>query len=334
MSVELLNFIETVLNGLMSGVMYSLVALGFVLIFKASGVFNFAQGVFALFAALTLVGYQTGQVPFAHVINELFGTNYHNWYASMPNFLAIILTMITMIALAWIIERLVLKHLVNQDPIILFMATIGLAFVLEGVGDLMWGSDVKVLDVGIPSGGSMWLEEATIGLAAEGSDYYGMYIDVLNVWATVIAVILVITLALFSQYTKTGRALRAVADDHQAALSVGISLRTIWILVWAISGFIAMVAGIMWGTESGVQFSLSLIALKALPVLILGGFTSIPGAIIGGLLIGVGEKLAEIYIGGYFETGALENWFAYVMALVFLLFRPQGLFGDKIIERV
>ena len=334
MSVELLNFIETVLNGLMSGVMYSLVALGFVLIFKASGVFNFAQGVFALFAALTLVGYQTGQVPFAHVINELFGTNYHNWYASMPNFLAIILTMITMIALAWIIERLVLKHLVNQDPIILFMATIGLAFVLEGVGDLMWGSDVKVLDVGIPSGGSIWLEEATIGLAEEGSDYYGMYIDVLNVWATVIAVILVITLALFSQYTKTGRALRAVADDHQAALSVGISLRTIWILVWAISGFIAMVAGIMWGTESGVQFSLSLIALKALPVLILGGFTSIPGAIIGGLLIGVGEKLAEIYIGGYFETGALENWFAYVMALVFLLFRPQGLFGDKIIERV
>ena len=334
MSVELLNFIETVLNGLMSGVMYSLVALGFVLIFKASGVFNFAQGVFALFAALTLVGYQTGQVPFAHLINELFGTNYHNWYASMPNFLAIILTMITMIALAWIIERLVLKHLVNQDQIILFMATIGLAFVLEGVGDLMWGSDVKVLDVGIPSGGSMWLEEATIGLAAEGSDYYGMYIDVLNVWATVIAVILVITLALFSQYTKTGRALRAVADDHQAALSVGISLRTIWILVWAISGFIAMVAGIMWGTESGVQFSLSLIALKALPVLILGGFTSIPGAIIGGLLIGVGEKLAEIYIGGYFETGALENWFAYVMALVFLLFRPQGLFGDKIIERV
>ena len=334
MSVELLNFIETVLNGLMSGVMYSLVALGFVLIFKASGVFNFAQGVFALFAALTLVGYQTGQVPFAHLINELFGTNYHNWYASMPNFLAIILTMITMIALAWIIERLVLKHLVNQDPIILFMATIGLAFVLEGVGDLMWGSDVKVLDVGIPSGGSIWLEEATIGLAAEGSDYYGMYIDVLNVWATVIALILVITLALFSQYTKTGRALRAVADDHQAALSVGISLRTIWILVWAISGFIAMVAGIMWGTESGVQFSLSLIALKALPVLILGGFTSIPGAIIGGLLIGVGEKLAEIYIGGYFETGALENWFAYVMALVFLLFRPQGLFGDKIIERV
>ena len=334
MSVDLLNFIETVLNGLMSGVMYSLVALGFVLIFKASGVFNFAQGVFALFAALTLVGYQTGQVPFAHLINELFGTNYHNWYASMPNFLAIILTMITMIALAWIIERLVLKHLVNQDPIILFMATIGLAFVLEGVGDLMWGSDVKVLDVGIPSGGSMWLEEATIGLAAEGSDYYGMYIDVLNVWATVIAVILVITLALFSQYTKTGRALRAVADDHQAALSVGISLRTIWVLVWAISGFIAMVAGIMWGTESGVQFSLSLIALKALPVLILGGFTSIPGAIIGGLLIGVGEKLAEIYIGGYFETGALENWFAYVMALVFLLFRPQGLFGDKIIERV
>ena len=334
MNVEFLDFIQTVLIGLMSGVMYSLVALGFVLIFKASGVFNFAQGVFALFAALTLVGYQTGQVPFAHLINDLFGTNYHTWYASMPNFLAIILTIITMIALAWIIERLVLKHLVNQEPIILFMATIGLAFVLEGVGSLMWGDDMKVLDVGIPSGGSEWLEQATIGLAAEGSDYYGMYIDVLNVWATVIAVILVTLLALFSQYTKTGRALRAVADDHQAALSVGISLRSIWVLVWSISGFIAMVAGIMWGAESGVQFSLSLIALKALPVLILGGFTSIPGAIIGGLIIGVGEKLAEIYIGGYFEVGALETWFAYVMALGFLLFRPQGLFGEKIIERV
>ena len=334
MNVDFLDFIQTVLIGLMSGVMYSLVALGFVLIFKASGVFNFAQGVFALFAALTLVGYQTGQVPFAHLINDLFGTNYHTWYASMPNFLAIILTVITMIALAWIVERLVLKHLVNQEPIILFMATIGLAFVLEGVGSLMWGDDMKVLDVGIPSGGSDWLEQATIGLAAEGSEYYGMYIDKLNVWATVIAVILVVSLALFSQYTKTGRALRAVADDHQAALSVGISLRSIWILVWSISGFIAMVAGIMWGSESGVQFSLSLIALKALPVLILGGFTSIPGAIIGGLLIGVGEKLAEIYIGGYFETGALETWFAYVMALIFLLFRPQGLFGEKIIERV
>ena len=334
MNVEFLDFIQTVLIGLMSGVMYSLVALGFVLIFKASGVFNFAQGVFALFAALTLVGYQTGQIPFAHLINDLFGTNYHTWYASMPNFLAIILTVITMIALAWIVERLVLKHLVNQEPIILFMATIGLAFVLEGVGSLMWGDDMKVLDVGIPSGGSDWLEQATIGLAAEGSEYYGMYIDKLNVWATVIAVILVVSLALFSQYTKTGRALRAVADDHQAALSVGISLRSIWILVWSISGFIAMVAGIMWGSESGVQFSLSLIALKALPVLILGGFTSIPGAIIGGLLIGVGEKLAEIYIGGYFETGALETWFAYVMALIFLLFRPQGLFGEKIIERV
>ena len=333
MNVEFLDFIQTVLIGLMSGVMYSLVALGFVLIFKASGVFNFAQGVFALFAALTLVGYQTGQIPFAHLINDLFGTNYHTWYASMPNFLAIILTVITMIALAWIVERLVLKHLINQEPIILFMATIGLAFVLEGVGSLMWGDDMKVLDVGIPSGGSDWLEQATIGLAAEGSEYYGMYIDKLNVWATVIAVILVVSLALFSQYTKTGRALRAVADDHQAALSVGISLRSIWILVWSISGFIAMVAGIMWGSESGVQFSLSLIALKALPVLILGGFTSIPGAIIGGLLIGVGEKLAEIYIGGYFETGALETWFAYVMALVFLLFRPQGLFGEKIIER-
>ena len=182
----------------MSGIMYSLVALGFVLIFKASGVFNFAQGVFALFAALTLVGFQTGQVPFSHLINELFGTKFHHWYPEIHSFLAIILTIITMIVLAWIIERLVLKHLVNQEPIILFMATIGLAFVLEGIGDLMWGSDVKVLDVGIPSGGSEWLENATIGLAEEGSEYYGMYIDVLNVWATVIAVILVTALALFS----------------------------------------------------------------------------------------------------------------------------------------
>ena len=334
MSAEFLYTIEVILNGLMAGVLYSLVALGFVLIFKASGIFNYAQGVMALFAALTLVGLQEGRVPFAHLINAVFGTKIHHFEWTLPAVAAIILTVIVMVLFAILVEKLVLKHLVNQEPIILFMATIGLAYFMEGFGDLMWGSDVKVLDVGIPSGGSIWLEEATIGLATEGSDYYGMYVDVLNIWATVIAVILVVSLALFSQYTKTGRALRAVADDHQAALSVGISLRSIWILVWAISGFIAMVAGIMWGTESGVQFSLSLIALKALPVLILGGFTSIPGAIIGGLLIGVGEKLAEIYIGGYFETGALENWFAYVMALVFLLFRPQGLFGDKIIERV
>ncbi|MFN0264702.1 branched-chain amino acid ABC transporter permease [Tepidamorphus sp. 3E244] len=333
MSPEFLYFLETVLNGLMAGVMYALVALGFVLIFKASGIFNFAQGVMALFAALTLVGLMTGQVPFSHLINAIFGTDIHNWGAGLPAVLAIAGTMVVMIALAFILERFVLKHLVNQEPIILFMATIGLAYFLEGLGDLMWGSDVKTLDVGIPTGGSFWLEDVTREWAAEGADYYGMYIDKLDVTAAIVAVVLVVGLTLFSQYTRMGRALRAVADDHQAALSVGISLRTIWVVVWSIAGFVALVAGIMWGAKSGVQFSLSLIALKALPVLILGGFTSIPGAIVGGLIIGVGEKLAELYIGPL-VGGAIENWFAYVVALFFLMFRPQGLFGDKIIERI
>ena len=333
MSPEILNTIEVILNGLMTGVMYSLVALGFVLIFKASGIFNYAQGVMALFAALTLVGFQSGQIPFAHLINTMFGTDYHHWGEGMNGFLAIMLTIVVMIVFAYLVEKLVLKHLVNQAPIILFMATIGLAFFMEGFGDLMWGANIKTLDVGIPSGGSFWWEDVTKTWAPEGSDYWGMYIDVLDVWATVIAVILVVILTLFSQFTKTGRALRAVADDHQAALTVGISLRTIWVIVWSIAGVVALVAGIMWGSKSGVQFSLSLIALKALPVLILGGFTSIPGAIIGGLIIGVGEKLFEFSIGPY-VGGATENWFAYVLALLFLMFRPQGLFGDKIIERV
>lgn len=333
MSPDILNTIEVILNGLMAGVMYSLVALGFVLIFKASGIFNYAQGVMALFAALTLVGFQSGQVPFAHLINAVFGTNYHHWSGGINTFVAIILTMLVMILLAWLIERVVLRHLVNQEPIILFMATIGLAFFMEGLGDLMWGANIKVLDVGLPSGGSFWLEDVTREWATEGSRYYGMYIDVLDVWAAGIAILLVVALTIFSQYTKTGRALRAVADDHQAALTVGISLRTIWMVVWSIAGFVALVAGIMWGSKSGIQFSLSLIALKALPVLILGGFTSIPGAIIGGLIIGVGEKLFEFGIGPLIG-GATENWFAYVLALIFLMFRPQGLFGDKIIERV
>ena len=213
------------------------------------------------------------------------------------------------------------------------MATIGLAYFMEGFGDIMWGSEIKAMDVGIPSGGSLWLEEHTLGWAAEGERYWGMYIDKLDMVATAVAIILVVSLTLFSQYTKTGRALRAVADDHQAALSVGISLRAIWVIVWSIAGFVALVAGIMWGAKSGVQFSLSLIALKALPVLMLGGFTSIPGAIIGGLIIGVGEKLFEFAIGPMIG-GATENWFAYVLALMFLVFRPQGLFGEKIIERV
>lgn len=328
-----LNTAEVILNGLMAGIMYSLVALGFVLIFKASGIFNYAQGVMALFAALTLVGLQQGQIPFAHLINAIFGTHVYNFGWNLPSIVAILGALVVMIAFAFIVERFVLKHLVNQEPIILFMATIGLAYFMEGFGDLMWGAEIKTLDVGIPQGGSFWLEDVTIGLAAEGSRYYGMYIDLLDVWATIIAVILVISLTLFSQYTKTGRALRAVADDHQAALSVGISLRAIWVIVWSIAGFVALVAGIMWGAKSGVQFSLSLIALKALPVLMLGGFTSIPGAIVGGLIIGVGEKLFEFSIGPLIG-GATENWFAYMLALAFLVFRPQGLFGEKIIERV
>jgi branched-chain amino acid transport system permease protein len=333
MSIGLLNVIEIILNGLMTGVMYSLVALGFVLIFKASGIFNYAQGVMALFAALTLVGFQTGQIPFSHLINAMFGTNVHNWGPGVPAVLAIILTIGVMIAFAWLFERLVLKHMVNQEPIILFMTTIGLAYFMEGFGDLMWGADIKALDLGIPSGGSFWFEDVTKTWAAAGSDYYGMYIDVLDVWAAGIAVVLVLVLTLFSQYTRIGRALRAVADDHQAAMTVGISLRTIWVIVWSIAGVVALVAGVMWGSKSGVQFSLSLIALKALPVLILGGFTSIPGAIVGGLIIGMGEKLFEYSIGPLIG-GATENWFAYVLALAFLLFRPQGLFGEKIIERV
>ena len=295
-------FIEVVLSGLMAGVMYSLVALGFVLIFKASGIFNFAQGVMALFAALTLVG-----------LMEKFG---------FPIWLAIIGTIAVMIALAWLIERVMLRHLVNQEPIILFMATIGLAYVLEGMGDIMWGSDVKVLDLGIPQGASDWM-----------LDNFDIYIEKLEIFAACTAAIMVAFLAVFFQKTRIGRALRAVADDHQAALSVGISLNTIWVIVWSVAGIVALVAGIMWGSKSGVQFSLSLIALKALPVLILGGFTSVPGAIIGGMIIGVGEKLAEVYVGP-FVGGAIENWFAYMLALAFLLFRPQGLFGEKIIERV
>tara|TARA_B110000116_G_scaffold17956_1_gene14453 strand:- start:769 stop:1722 length:954 start_codon:yes stop_codon:yes gene_type:complete len=317
----------------MAGVMYSLVALGFVLIFKASGIFNYAQGVMALFAALTLVGIQTGQIPFAHLINAIFGTNVHHFGWQVPTVLAIALTIGVMVVFAIIVERYILHHLVNQEPIILFMATIGLAYFMEGFGDIMWGSDIKTLDVGLPSGGSLWLEEFTLGWAAEGEQYYGMYLDKLDMVASLVAIVLVVSLTIFSQYTTTGRALRAVADDHQAALSVGISLRTIWVIVWSIAGFVALVAGIMWGAKSGVQFSLSLIALKALPVLILGGFTSIPGAIIGGLIIGVGEKLFEYTIGPL-VGGATENWFAYVLALMFLVFRPQGLFGEKIIERV
>ena len=328
MPETLLYATEVMINGLMAGVLYALVALGFVLIFKASGIFNYAQGVLALFAAMTLVGIQNGQVPFAHLINAIFGTSIHHFGWHVPAILAILLTALVMVGLAILVERFILKHLVNQEPIILFMATIGLAYFLEGLGDVMWGADIKKLDVGIPQGMSGAIDEFTFNLFG-----YGFFIDQLDIVAALVAVLLVVSLTLFSQYSKQGRALRAVADDHQAALSVGISLRFIWVLTWSIAGFVALVAGIMWGSKSGVQFSLSLIALKALPVLMLGGFTSIPGAIVGGLIIGVGEKLFEFFIGPMIG-GATENWFAYVLALVFLVFRPQGLFGEKIIERV
>ncbi len=331
MSDTFLYGIEVVMNGLMTGVLYALVALGFVLIYKASGIFNYAQGVMALFAALTLVGIMEGQVPFSHLINAIFGTNIHHFGWEVPAVLAIFLTMGVMVLFAYLVQRFVFRHLVGQEPIILFMATIGLAYFLEGFGDLMWGSEIKKLDIGLVQGASLWFEDLTSGLGGDG--FYGFYIDVLDVTAAVVAIVLVVSLTLFSQYSKQGRAMRAVADDHQAALSVGISLNFIWILVWSIAGFVALVAGIMWGAKSGVQFSLSLIALKALPVLMLGGFTSIPGAIVGGLIIGVGEKLFEFLIGPMIG-GATEAWFAYVLALIFLVFRPQGLFGDKIIERV
>jgi len=290
-------FTEVVITGLLTGIMYSLVALGFVLIFKASGVFNFAQGAMVLFAALTLVGLMEHGVPV--------------W-------LALALTMVVMVALAFAVERLMLRPLVNQPHIILFMATIGLTFFLEGFGELLWGSNVKKLDVGIPN---------------ESFEVGGVLLNQFDLFAAVMAALLVGVLAVFFHKTSIGRALRAVADDHQAAMSVGIPLKTIWVVVWSVAGIVAMVAGIVWGARSGVQFSLSLIALKALPVLILGGFTSVPGAIIGGLIIGVGEKIAEIYWGPL-VGGAIENWFAYMLALVFLLFRPQGLFGERIIERV
>ncbi|WP_415404608.1 branched-chain amino acid ABC transporter permease [Tateyamaria sp. SN3-11] len=343
MSDQLIYAMEVFLNGLMAGVMYALVALGFVLIFKASGIFNFAQGVMALFAAMTLVGIQTGQVPFAHLINATFGTHIHHFGWEVHSIIAILLTVVVMVALAWAVQRFIFRFLVGQEPIILFMATIGLAYLLEGVADLMWGSEIKKLDVCLaegtclPQGINLAIDEATFNIFG-----YGFFIDNLDITATIIAILLVAVLVAFSQYTKQGRAMRAVADDHQAALSVGVSLNYIWILVWSVAGFVALVAGIMWGAKSGVQFSLSLIALKALPVLMLGGFTSIPGAIVGGLIIGVGEKLFEFFMSSGDLAGALfgftmnatENWFAYVLALIFLVFRPQGLFGEKIIERV
>ena len=301
--------LETLIGGLLTGVLYSLVALGFVLIFKASGVFNFAQGAMVLFAALTLA-------RLAEV---------------MPMLVAIGLTVLIMIALAYAIELLVLRHLVNQEGIILFMATLGVAYFLEGFGQMLWGSDIYKIDIGMPRDPIFILESVFPG---------GLLIDPSELIAAVICAVMVAVLAVFFQVTRIGRALRAVADDHQAAQSVGIPLDYIWLVVWAVAGVVALVAGMMWGVKLGVQFSLAQVALKALPVLILGGFTSIPGAIVGGLIIGAGEKLAEVMLGPvlvrWFDLagGGIENWFAYVLALLFLLVRPQGLFGERIIERV
>ena len=328
MPEQMIFGMEVFLNGLMAGVLYALVALGFVLIYKASGIFNYAQGVMALFAAMTLVGIMEGRVPFAHLINAILGTKIHHFGWHVNALFGLVLTMLIMLLLAVLVQKVIFKHLVNQEGIILFMATIGLAYFMEGMGDLMWGGDIKTLDVGIPQGINLWIDETTYNIFD-----YGFFIDNLDIYATVIAFILVLALIGFSQYTKQGRAVRAVGDDHRAALSVGVSLNVRWTMVWTLAGFVALVAGIVWGTKSGVQFSLSLIALKALPVLMLGGFTSIPGAIVGGLIIGVGEKMFEFLVGPLIG-GATENWFAYVLALLFLVFRPQGLFGEKIIERV
>ncbi|HEX9466074.1 MAG TPA: branched-chain amino acid ABC transporter permease [Alphaproteobacteria bacterium] len=295
-------FLEVTIGGLLAGVLYSLVALGFVLIFKASGVFNFAQGTMVLFAALSLV----------------------RMMEVMPFWLAFPLACAIMIGLAFAIERLVLRPLVNQESIILFMATLGISFFLEGFGQALWGSDIYTLNLGLPQGPTFILESLFDG---------GLLVEKLDIFAAIVAGALVTALAVFFQKTKIGLALRAVADDHQAAQSIGVPLNYIWLIVWSAAGIVALVAGMVWGAKLGVQFSIAFVALKALPVLILGGFTSVPGAIIGGLMIGVGEKLSEIYLGPVIG-GGIENWFAYMLALLFLLFRPQGLFGDRIIERV
>ncbi|MEO7151222.1 MAG: branched-chain amino acid ABC transporter permease [Burkholderiaceae bacterium] len=306
-------FLETLFGGLMVGMLYALIALGFVLIYKASGVFNFAQGAMVLFAALAMA-------RFAEWIPQRLGFD----NKILANVLAFAVAVLVMIAVAWVIERLVLRHLVNQEQITLLMATLGITYFLDGFGQTLFGSDIYKIDVGMPKDPIFVLDGVFPG---------GVLINKEDLYAAAIAALLVVLLALFFQKTATGRALRAVADDHQAAQSIGIPLGRIWIIVWSVAGFVALVAGVIWGSKLGVQFSLSLVALKALPVVILGGLTSVPGAIVGGLLIGVGEKLSEIYIGPMLG-GGIEIWFAYVLALVFLLVRPQGLFGEKIIDRV
>jgi branched-chain amino acid transport system permease protein len=302
-------YVEVLLGGLMSGVLYSLVALGFVLIFKASGVFNFAQGAMVLFAALAL----------ARIAEKV------------PLPVAFVIAIAIMAAFAWLVERLVLRHLVNQDAVVLLMATLGVAYFLDGFGQTVWGSDIYQINTGLPK---------TPVLVADTLFEGGILVNTEDLVAAGVAALLVLALALFFQRTPTGRALRAVADDHQAAQSIGIPLNRIWVIVWTVAGFVALVAGMVWGSKLGVQFSLSLIALKALPVVILGGFTSVPGAILGGLIIGVGEKFAEVFLGPILVKqfdlagGGIENWFAYVLALIFLLVRPEGLFGEKHIDRV
>ncbi|HOW48079.1 MAG TPA: branched-chain amino acid ABC transporter permease [Rubrivivax sp.] len=306
-------FIETLIGGLMAGMLYALIALGFVLIFKASGVFNFAQGAMVLFAALAMA-------RFAEWIPQLTGIE----SKLAANTLAFIGAMALMVVVAWLIERLVLGKLVNQEGITLLMATLGIAYFLDGAGQTLFGNDIYKIDVGMPKDPIFLFENLFQG---------GVLVNQEDIYAALIAAALVALLSLFFQKTGTGRALRAVADDHQAAQSIGIPLSRIWVIVWSVAGFVALVAGIIWGSKLGVQFSLSIVALKALPVIILGGLTSVPGAIIGGLIIGVGEKLSEVYIGPMFG-GGIEIWFAYVLALAFLLVRPQGLFGEKIIDRV
>ena len=294
---ELYFFLEVLIGGLLSGTLYSLVALGFVLIYKASGIFNFAQGTMVLFAALTFVG-----------VLEL----------GAPALLAAVITLAVMVVLAFAVERLVFRHMVNQPQVILFMATIGLAYFLEGMGQTIWGTEVHVLDLGIPDRG-LWLGP--------------ILVSQFDLIAAMVVALLVAALGVFFRTTTMGRALRGVADDHQAALSIGIPLHHVWVAVWSVAGFVALVAGLVWGSKLGVQFSISLVALKAIPVMIIGGFTSIPGAIVGGLIVGASEKLAEVYLGP-FVGGGLENWFPYMLAMLVLMVRPEGLFGEKIIERV
>ena len=306
-------FLETLIGGLMSGMLYSLIALGFVLIFKASGVFNFAQGAMVLFAALAMARFSEWIPQGLGIESKVLG-----------NLLAFAAAMLVMVIVAWLIEKLVLGKLVNQEGITLLMATLGITYFLDGFGQTLFGSQIYKIDVGLPKDPIFLLDNVFQG---------GILVSQEDLYAAVIAAALVAALSLFFQKTATGRALRAVADDHQAAQSIGIPLSRVWVIVWSVAGFVALVAGIIWGSKLGVQFSLSVLALKGLPVVILGGLTSVPGAIIGGLILGMGEKLSEVFLGPMIG-GGIEIWFGYVLALLFLLVRPQGLFGEKIIDRV